>query len=87
IESLVKAGLVSADWRKEFPNQAAPYTTTTVFLVRKGNPKKIKDWNDLIKPGYAVIVPNPKTSGNGRYTYLAAWGYALDKSKGDEAKA
>ncbi|PRD38304.1 UNVERIFIED_CONTAM: sbp [Trichonephila clavipes] len=87
IESLVKAGLVSADWRKEFPNQAAPYTTTTVFLVRKGNPKKIKDWNDLIKPGYAVIVPNPKTSGNGRYTYLAAWGYALDKNKGDEAKA
>ena len=81
-----RGGLVAADWRKQFPHDATPYTTTTVFLVRKGNPKNIKDWNDLIKPGYQVIVPNPKTSGNGRYTYLAAWGYALDKT-GSEAGA
>ena len=75
-----RGGLVAADWRKQFPHEATPYTTTSVFLVRKGNPKNIKDWDDLIKPGYQVIVPNPKTSGNGRYTYLAAWGFALDKS-------
>jgi sulfate transport system substrate-binding protein len=81
-----RGGLVAADWRKQFPHDATPYTTTTVFLVRKGNPKNIKDWDDLIKPGYQVIVPNPKTSGNGRYTYLAAWGYALDKT-GSEAGA
>ncbi len=81
-----RGGLVAADWRKQFPHDATPYTTTTVFLVRKGNPKAIKDWDDLIKPGYQVIVPNPKTSGNGRYTYLAAWGYALEKS-GSEAGA
>lgn len=81
-----RGGLVAADWRKHFPHDATPYTTTTVFLVRKGNPKNIKDWNDLAKPGYQVIVPNPKTSGNGRYTYLAAWGYALDKT-GSEAGA
>jgi sulfate transport system substrate-binding protein len=74
-----RGGLVAADWRKRLPHEAAPYTTTTVFLVRKGNPKNIKDWSDLIRPGLAVIVPNPKTSGNGRYTYLAAWGYALQK--------
>ncbi len=83
IDVLVKPGLVSADWRKAFPNDAAPYTTTTVFLVRKGNPKGIKDWDDLAKPGIGVIVPNPKTSGNGRYTYLAAWGYGLKKSGSD----
>ncbi|MBN8447933.1 MAG: sulfate ABC transporter substrate-binding protein [Candidatus Accumulibacter sp.] len=81
-----RGGLVAADWRKQFPHDATPYTTTTVFLVRKGNPKNIKDWDDLIRPGYQVIVPNPKTSGNGRYTYLAAWGYALDKT-GSEAGA
>jgi sulfate transport system substrate-binding protein len=75
-----RGGLVSADWRKKLPHDAAPYTTTTVFLVRKGNPKSIKDWADLVKPGLGVIVPNPKTSGNGRYTYLAAWGYALQKA-------
>src|SRR5690606_37366189 len=63
-----------------------PYTTTSIFLVRKGNPKQIKDWDDLIRPGLQVIVPNPKTSGNGRYTYLAAWGYALLKD-GSEDKA
>ena len=76
-----RGGFVAADWRKRFPHEATPYTTTTVFLVRKGNPKGIKDWDDLVKPGLQVIVPNPKTSGNGRYTYLAAWGYALQKSK------
>jgi len=81
-----RGGLVAADWRKQFPHDATPYTTTTVFLVRKGNPKNIKDWGDLVKPGYQVIVPNPKTSGNGRYTYIAAWGYALDKT-GSEAGA
>ncbi len=80
-----RGGVVAADWRKQFPHDAAPYTTTSVFLVRKGNPKNIKDWDDLTKPGVEVIVPNPKTSGNGRYTYLAAWGYALDK--GSEAAA
>ena len=81
-----RGGLVAADWRKQFPHEATPYSTTSVFLVRKGNPKNIKDWDDLAKPGYQVIVPNPKTSGNGRYTYLAAWGYALDKT-GSEAGA
>jgi len=81
-----RGGLVAAHWRTQFPHDATPYTTTTVFLVRKHNPKNIKDWDDLIKPGRQVIVPNPKTSGNGRYTYLAAWGYALDKT-GSEAGA
>ncbi|ENO78761.1 putative sulfate transport system substrate-binding protein [Thauera sp. 27] len=75
-----RGGLVDADWRARFPHEATPYTTTSVFLVRKGNPKNIKDWDDLAREGLQVIVPNPKTSGNGRYTYLAAWGYALDKS-------
>lgn len=82
---VTRGGLVAADWRKQFPHDAAPYTTTSVFLVRKGNPKAIKDWDDLTRAGIEVIVPNPKTSGNGRYTYLAAWGYALDK--GGEAAA
>jgi sulfate transport system substrate-binding protein len=81
-----RGGLVTADWRRRFPHDATPYTTTTVFLVRRGNPKNIKDWDDLAKSGTQVIVPNPKTSGNGRYTYLAAWGYALQKS-GSEATA
>lgn len=78
-----RGGLVAADWRQRFPHGATPYTTTTVFLVRKGNLKAIKDWDDLVRPGLQVIVPNPKTSGNGRYTYLAAWGYALQKSGSD----
>lgn len=81
-----RGGLVAADWRKRLPHDATPYTTTSVFLVRKGNPKGIKDWSDLTRPGLQVIVPNPKTSGNGRYTYLAAWGYALERS-GSEAAA
>jgi sulfate/thiosulfate transport system substrate-binding protein len=83
IELLAKQGLASPDWRKAFPHDATPYTTTTIFLVRKGNPKGIKDWPDLVRPGLQVIVPNPKTSGNGRYTYLAAWGYALQKTGTD----
>lgn len=74
-----RGGLVAADWKKRLPHDASPYTTTSVFLVRKGNPKQIRDWGDLARPGLAVIVPNPKTSGNGRYTYLAAWGYALTR--------
>ncbi len=78
-----RGGLVAADWRKQLPHDAAPYTTTSVFLVRKGNPKNIKDWDDLARDGLQVIVPNPKTSGNGRYTYLAAWGYALDTTGSD----
>jgi len=86
IEVLVKNGLASADWRKAFPHGAAPYSSATIFLVRKGNPKGIKDWNDLARAGLGVVVPNPKTSGNGRYTYLAAWGYALSKG-GNEAAA
>lgn len=84
IQQLVKSGLVNPDWHKRLPNDAAPYTTTTVFLVRKGNPKNIRDWSDLVKPGTSVVVPNPKTSGNGRYTYLAAWGYAIKNYKSDE---
>lgn len=78
-----RGGHVAKDWRNRFPHGATPYTTLTVFLVRKGNPKAVKDWDDLIRPGYQVIVPNPKTSGNGRYTYLAAWGYALGRSGND----
>jgi sulfate/thiosulfate transport system substrate-binding protein len=86
IDILVERGAyVAADWRKRFPHDATPYTTTTVFLVRKGNPKGIRDWDDLARPGVGVIIPNPKTSGNGRYTYLAAWGYALRKSKTEAA--
>lgn len=84
VQQLVKAGLVNADWQKRLPNDAAPYTTTTVFVVRKGNPKGIKDWPDLIKPGMQVIVPNPKVTGNGRYTYLAAWGFAIKNYKTED---
>ena len=80
-----RGGYVAADWRKRFPHEATPYTTITVFLVRKGNAKAIKDWDDLTRSGLQVIVPNPKTSGNGRYTYLAAWGYALKKSNTEAA--
>lgn len=76
-----------ADWQARLPNNSSPYTSTIVFLVRKGNPKQIKDWDDLVKPGVAVITPNPKTSGGARWNYLAAWGYALKKHNGDEAKA
>ena len=81
-----RGGLVAKDWRSAFPFDAAPYSTTTVLIVRKGNPKGIKDWPDLTRAGLQVIVPNPKTSGNGRYTYLSAWGYAL-KTKGSDQAA
>ena len=88
IDILVERGnLVKADWRKAFPNDATPYSSVTIFLVRKGNPKGIKDWNDLTRPDVQVIVPNPKLTGNGRYTYLAAYGYALQKNNKDDAKA
>jgi sulfate transport system substrate-binding protein len=82
-----KAKLLPADWQKRLPYNSAPYTSTIVFLVRKGNPKGIKDWNDLIKPGVAVITPNPKTSGGARWNYLAAWGYALKQKGGSETTA
>ncbi len=86
IEMLAERGFVAADWRRRFPNEASPYSTTTVFLVRTGNPKGIRDWADLAKPGTSVIIPNPKTSGNGRYTYLAAWGSVI-AAGGNEAAA
>ena len=82
-----KAKLIPANWQKRLPNNSSPYTSTIVFLVRKGNPKQIKDWNDLVKPGVAVITPNPKTSGGARWNYLAAWAYALKQKGGNEAKA
>ena len=82
-----KAGLIPADWASRLPDNSAPYTSTILFIVRKGNPKGIKDWADLVKPGVSVIIPSPKTSGNGRYSYLAAWGYALKKSGNDKARA
>ncbi|NHC03757.1 sulfate ABC transporter substrate-binding protein [Acinetobacter sp. 187] len=87
IEEIVKAGLIQPGWQKEFPNNSAPYTSTIVFLVRKGNPKGIKDWNDLIKPGVEIITPNPKTGGAPRWIYLSAWGYALKQPGGNDAKA
>ena len=87
IDAIAARGLIAADWQKRLPDNSAPYTSTIVFLVRKGNPKNIKDWNDLVKPGVAVITPNPKTSGGARWNVLAAWGYALKSSGGDEAKA
>jgi sulfate/thiosulfate-binding protein len=81
------ASWIPADWQKRLPHNASPYTSTIVFLVRKGNPKKIKDWNDLAKPGIEVITPNPKTSGGARWNYLAAWGYALKLPGGTEVTA
>lgn len=82
-----RGGSIPADWQKRMPNNSTPYTSTIVFLVRKGNPKGIKDWDDLAKPGLGVVTPNPKTSGGARWNYLAAWGYALGKNSGDEAAA
>jgi sulfate/thiosulfate-binding protein len=82
-----KANLVPKNWQSRLPNNSTPYTSTIVFLVRKGNPKHIQDWEDLVKPGVGVITPNPKTSGGARWSYLAAWGYALKKNNGDEKKA
>jgi sulfate transport system substrate-binding protein len=79
IDAIAAKGLVAADWQKRLPLNASPFTSTIVFLVRKGNPKSIRDWDDLIKPGVGVITPNPKTSGGARWNYLAAWGYAQKK--------
>ncbi len=82
-----KAKLIPPDWQKRLKHNSAPYTSTIVFLVRKGNPKGIKDWDDLVRPGIGVITPNPKTSGGARWNYLAAWGYALKKYGNDDRKA
>lgn len=82
-----KGRLIPKDWQKRLPYNSAPYTSTIVFLVRKGNPKGIKDWDDLVKPGVSVVTPNPKTSGGARWNYLAAWAYALRMYNNDEAKA
>ena len=87
VSALAEKQLIPADWQKRLPNNAAPYTSTIVFLVRKGNPKQIKDWNDLAKPGIGVITPNPKTSGGARWNYLAAWAYALKQPGGNDATA
>ena len=86
VDFLANAGVVAKDWVKKFPDNASPTTSTMLFLVRNGNPKGIKDWDDLVKPGIQVVVVNPKTGGNGRYAYLAAWGYAKKKG-GTDAQA
>ncbi len=86
IDAIANRGLIAKEWQTRLPQNSSPYTSTIVFLVRKGNPKAIKDWDDLVKPGVAVITPNPKTSGGARWNYLAAWGYAL-KKEGSEDKA
>jgi sulfate transport system substrate-binding protein len=83
----VKAGLIHHNWQTRLPHNSSPYISTIVFLVRKGNPKKIKDWEDLVRPGVAVITPNPKTSGGARWNYLAAWGYGLKRWNDDSTKA
>ena len=80
-------GLIPANWSSRLPNKSVPYTSTIVFVVRKGNPKNIRNWDDLVQSNLSIVIPNPKTSGNGRYSYLAAWGYALKKSAGDEKQA
>ncbi len=87
VDVLQEKGLIPSNWQKRLKNNSAPYTSTIVFLVRKGNPKGIKDWNDLVKPGIEVITPNPKTSGGARWNYLAAWAYALKQQGGNDAKA
>ncbi|MDU3932942.1 MAG: sulfate ABC transporter substrate-binding protein [Serratia liquefaciens] len=87
VDAIAERGRIDKDWIKRLPDNSAPYTSTIVFLVRKGNPKQIHDWPDLIKPGVSVITPNPKTSGGARWNYLAAWGYALHQNNNDQAKA
>ena len=82
-----RAGLLPANWQARLPRNSSPYTSTIVLVVRKGNPKRIRDWDDLVKPGVSVITPNPKTSGGARWNYLAAWGYALKKPGGSDATA
>jgi sulfate transport system substrate-binding protein len=87
IDALAKAKLLPTDWESRFPNDSTPYTSTIVLVVRKGNPKAIKDWSDIVKPGVEVVTANPKTGGGARWNYLAAYGYALNANGGDEAKA
>lgn len=87
IDAIAEKMLIKPGWQKELPHNSSPYTSTIVFLVRKGNPKKIKNWDDLVKPGVSVVTPNPKTSGGARWNYLAAWAFALHQKGGSEAKA
>ncbi|AJJ63121.1 sulfate ABC transporter substrate-binding protein [Yersinia aldovae] len=87
VDAIAERGRIDKEWIKRLPDNSAPYTSTIVFLVRKGNPKQIHDWSDLVKPGISVITPNPKTSGGARWNYLAAWGYALEHNNNDQAKA
>ncbi len=87
VDAIASKGLLAKDWQKRLPKNSAPYPSTIVFLVRKGNPKEIRDWGDLAKPGVSVITPNPKTSGGAQWNYLAAWGYQLGKTGNNQAKA
>ncbi|MDN5679936.1 MAG: sulfate ABC transporter substrate-binding protein [Ewingella sp.] len=87
VDAIAERGRIDKNWIKRLPDNSAPYTSTIVFLVKKGTPKQIHDWNDLIKPGVSIITPNPKTSGGARWNYLAAWGYALHHNNNDKAKA
>jgi sulfate transport system substrate-binding protein len=87
IDAIAQSGLIDKNWQSRLPNSSTPFTSTVVFLVRKGNPQGIRDWDDLVRPGIKVITPNPKTSGGARWNYLAAWGYALRKSGNNEASA
>lgn len=87
VDAIASKGLISSDWQKRLAQNSSPFTSTIVFLVRKGNPKGIRDWSDLVKPGVAIITPNPKTSGGARWNYLAAWGYELGRSNKSESKA
>src|SRR5437764_10531708 len=87
IDAIAAAGLLPRDWQKRLPNNSAPYTSTIVFLVRKGNPKQVRDWPDLAREGVSVVTPNPKTSGGARWNYMAAWGYALRLRDNDEGQA
>ena len=87
IDAMADKGLVKREWQKKLPHNSSPYTSTIVFLVRKGNPKQIKNWGDLVRPGVSVITPNPKTSGGARWNYLAAWAFALHQPGGNDAKA
>ncbi|EKN3347450.1 sulfate ABC transporter substrate-binding protein [Yersinia ruckeri] len=87
VDAIAERGRIDKRWIKRLPDNSAPYTSTIVFLVRKGNPKQIHDWSDLVKPGISVITPNPKTSGGARWNYLAAWGYALEHNNNDQVKA
>jgi sulfate/thiosulfate-binding protein len=87
VDAIAAAGLIRQEWQARLPDNSAPYTSTIVFLVRRGNPKQVKDWDDLVRPGVSVITPNPKTSGGARWNYLAAWGFALGEYGSDEARA